>query len=439
MGIFDSIRARFASPQQPLPLPLAQSRDLFWSGMGNGQLTYRLRRGLPGSHKAWSEIAGDIGLNGVVAVNIDWYIRNFPQSVPKVMRKVDDHVEEIVDHPVIKLIKQPMPGVSGNLVWGWVIQDYKIFGDAFLRKIRTRSGEVVNLQWLPQNMVRPVGDGKNPLTHFTYMTDGRSFDIPVKDIIHIRYGYDPDEMRRGRSPLQAMLREIATDNTASTASYGLMTNGAMPSIVIGPDASDAAYSMSPDDAKQVKQKMQEDFTGDNAGGIVVLTAPYKLDRVSLTPAELSLDTVRRVPEERICSALGLNPMVLGLGAGLDRSTYSNYERAQQAAWEDGMIPLLHAFSEALTYQLLPDFKDLTDSDSIMFDSTHVRALADDLNAITARARDLYVSGIIDKAEAKRIAGLTAKPEDEGEMYKHPTPADVAGQSETAQTPRGEAI
>lgn len=423
MGLFDRILGKaIANPREPLPLPLGQSRDVYLTGYGSGQLVSMLRRVLPGSHRDWGTVAGDLGLNSIIASAMDWYIRNWPQATPQVLRKVDSQqTEPLEEHPILQLLAEPEPGMVGNLLWGWVIQDYKLFGNAYLRKQRIGGpgSAVVALQYIPQDMIRPVGNGRNPLTHYTYTTDGRSFDLPVVDVIHFRYGRDPDDIRLGRSPVQSVLREIATDNMASSSAFGLLNNGAMPSIIVGPDASGSAQvDISPDDAKQVKRSLRENLVGDNAGGIVVMSGPYKMDRVSLTPSELALDSVRRVPEERICSALGINPMVLGLGSGLERSTYSNYERAQQAAWEDGMVPLLRSLSDTLTISLLPDFAESQEGDRLAYDLSGVRALADDRQAESDRAEKLYKAGICDRAEAKRIAGLEPTTEDEGIV--HPT-------------------
>jgi len=435
MGIFDRFLGRkaAANPTAMLPLPLSQSRDVYLTGYGSGQLQTLLRRALPGSTKDWARIAGDLGLNGVVASAMDWYIRNWAQATPEVMRKVDMQQAEPIEHPALQLIAQPDPLVMGSLFWAWVVQDYKLFGNTYIRKIRSSTrGTVTALQFLPQDMVRPVGNGTNPLTHYVYTTDGRSFDIPVSDIIHIRYGREPSDIRLGRSPVTAVLREIATDNTASTTAWGLLSNGAMPSLIVGPDAKDASVDLSMDDARQVKRQLHEDLSGDGSGGIVVMTGPYKMDRVSLTPSELALDSVRRVPEERICSALGINPMVLGLGSGLERSTYANYERAQQAAWEDGMVPLLRTISDALTADLLPEYPETQEGDYIVFNVDNVRALADDLSAEADRAEKLYKAGIIDRAEAKRIAGLEAIPEDEGQLHPTAIPVQIGETQATVQ-------
>jgi HK97 family phage portal protein len=415
MGILDFFKA-YANPSQPVPNPLNQSRDNFFTGYGNGQFMSLLRRTLPGSQKDWSRISGDLLLNSVVAVGIDWYIRNFPQAIAELRLPLGNgEYETAEDHPVLTLINEPMPGLTSTLVWGWVITDYKAFGNAFVRKIRTSSrGEVVGLQYLPQDMVRPVGDGVTPTTHYVYSTDGRQYDIPVNDMIHFRYGRDPADIRLGRSPLQATLREIAADNMASATAYGMLSNGGIPSILIGPDSNNNADNISPDDARTMKRAIKENLTGDNAGGVVVMTGAYKMDKISFTPQELALDTIRRLPEERISAALGLNPMVLGLGAGLERSTYSNYESAQQAAWEDGMIPTLRVIADTLTISLLPDFGD-TDA-YIAYNYDDVRALGDDYDAMAVRAERLFKVGIIDRAQGKRMVGIEPDAADEGIMF-----------------------
>jgi HK97 family phage portal protein len=425
MGILDRWRKAAANPKAALPLPVSQSRDVYLTGYGSGQLQTLLRRALPGSSKDWARVAGDLGLNSIIAVGIDWYVRNYPQATLKYYRPVDSQQADTEDHPVLKLIAQPDPTITAGLFWGWVIQDFKLFGNTYIKKIRGTSGTVTALQYLPQDMVRPVGNGLQPLTHYVYTTDGRSFQIPLEDIIHIRYGREPSDIRLGRSPIQAVLREIATDNTASSTAWGLLSNGATPSLIVGPDSKDQAVDISIDDARQVKRQLHEDLTGDGSGGIVVMTGAYKMDRVSLTPSELALDSVRRVPEERICSALGLNPMVLGLGSGLERSTYSNYERAQQAAWEDGMVPMLRVLSDAITANLLPEYPETQEGDYVAYDLETVRALADDMVVESERAERLYKAGIIDRAEAKRISGVEAQPEDEGILHPAAIPVQNA--------------
>ncbi len=421
MSILDRMIAAWkaaARRNEPLPPPLA-SRSNTSIGVGSGQLQSLLTRRLPGSHRDWARECGDLGLNSIVAVAMDWYIRNWAQGVPQIMRPMPDGQSEMLpEHPALDILRAPQPGVPPSVFWSWVITDYKLLGNAYIRKVRSNdvAGVPTYLQYLPADMMRPVGEAEQPIKYWVYTADNATYQIDPADIIHIRYARDPNDLRLGRSPLTSVLREIATDNAASSTAYGLMRNNAMPALIIGPDARDQMVDVDEDSARALKRRLQENFSGDGAGGVAVMQSAYKVDRVSLSPTELALDQVRRLPEERICSALGLNPMVLGLGSGLDRSTYSNYERAQQAAWEDGMIPLMAQVAESMTLGLLPEYTQSQDGDYLEFDVSDVRALADDLAAEAQRSERLYKAGIIDRAEAKRIAGIEPDAEDEGAMY-----------------------
>lgn len=423
MGLFDRFRSKAtAAPSSLLPPPLIQRQTSYFTGTGNGDFWSLLTRNLPGSSFNWRNQAGDLMLNSIVAIGMDWYIRNWSQGVPTVRRPMPDgQVETVADHPILQLLSQPTPNVPPSLVWSWILPDYQLLGNAYFRKVRV-SGRVVGLQYLAADMMRPVGNKVNPLIKYQYTVDGTSYDIDLEDIIHIRYGRDPQDSRFGRSPVTSVLREIATDNVAASAAFGMVRNGGMPSIMVGPDYKGGVEDLSEDDARQTKRKLQQDFTGDNAGSVLVMTGPFKVEQVSHKPSEMAFDEIRRKPEERVCAALGLNPLVLQLGSGLERATYSNLEQATRSAWTDGMIPLMRQMAEALTIALLPDYEETQPGDYLEFDVSTVPSLQADLNEDAERAERLYKSGIVDLATAKRVAGITPSDDDEG--YYHPTAVPV---------------
>ena len=359
--------------------------------------------------------------NSVVACCVDWYIRNWTQSRVAIRRQTDqqgDHYTYIRQHPVLTLIRYPQPNVTPSTFWGWVLADYKLLGNAYVRKVRVGGGQPSFLQYLPADMVTPVGTDKVLVQYYAYTVQGQEFKISVDDMIHFRYGRDPSNIRMGRSPLVSVLKEIATDNQSSTLGYALTKNNAIPSMIVGPDGS-TMVEMLEDDARVMKERLTEDFTGDNAGGIAVMTGPFKAERMSFSPSEMALDDLRRKPEERITAVLGLNCMVLGLGAGIERNTYHNYGESRQAAWEDGMEPLQCQIAEFLTMNLLQEYPDMQDDDVIAYDNSMVRAMDDDKDALVMRAERLYKAGISDRAEARLLVGLDANNADENAFLQAP--------------------
>ena len=428
MGFFDRFLGKSekanAIPTMNLPIPLQASGVNYLSAIGLRDLYANLSRRLPGSLKDWTSVTGDLMLNSIVAISMDYFIRAFSEARPAVYRLIPGSIDEYekVEHPMLALLANPQYGLAPSRFWANVIIDYKTNGNVYIRKIRkTANGPVIALQFLPYQTCAPQGDGTNPLTHYNYMNDGQVYKIRLQDLIHIAYARDPEDMRLGRSPLMACLREIATDNQTSSTSYGMMKNSGLPSLIVGPDASDQAVDVSDDDLRTLKKRLQDSFTGDNAGSVAVMSGPFKAEKVSFSPADMAFDLVRHTPEERITAALGLNCLVLNLSAGLQNSTYSNLQEATRNAWDNGVIPLLRVLAESITQDLLTEYVETQEGDFFDWDLSEIKALKEDDFQEAKKAELLYKAGIIDRAEAKRMIGYDYNPTDEQVYHPESTP------------------
>ncbi len=436
MGIFDRFlgnkKAIVSNVNQNLPLPTVMRGTNFYSGIGMQDLYANLSRRLPNSTKDWVSVAGDLMLNSIVAISMDYFIRAFAEARPMVYRLItgsDSEYEKEPSHPILALLANPQPNLAPSRFWANVIIDYKIYGNAYIRKLRkSNNGPVIGLQFLPSQQVQPVGNNTEPIVAYNYVVDGIPYSIKPNDIIHIAYGRDPEDYRLGRSPLMSSIREIATDNVASSTAYGLMKNSGMPSLMVGPDASDNTVDISDDDLRTLKKRLQDSFTNENSGSIAVMSGPFKLEKISHSPSDMALDSVRHTPEERITSALGLNCLVLNLSAGLQNSTYNNLQEATQNAWNNGVIPLLRVFAESITQSLLDEYLETQEGDFFDWDLSEISALKEDDYKEAQKAELLYKAGIIDRAEAKSMIGYDYNPTDEQVYHPDATPLFIPTQN-----------
>ena len=406
-----------------LPLPQTMRTQGYYTGIGNQDLYAMLSRRLPSSQRDWSATAGDLLLNSIVAISMDYFVRAFTQAVPMVYTQVSDtEWEKNPKHPMLALLANPQMNMTPTRFWSNVIFDYKIYGNAYIRKLRDKTGDVIGLQFLQSQQMKPWGDGTDALTKWIYVVDGIQFDVKLEDIIHIAYGRDPLDYRIGRSPLMSAIREIATDNQASSTAWGLMANSGLPSLMVSPDVNNENVDVTDDDLRTMKRRLADSFTGDQAGSIAVMSGPFKVEKVSFSPSDMALDVIRHTPEERVTSALGLNCLVLNLSAGLENSTYANLKEAEQGAWNQGVIPLLKCFAEVITQSLLTEYSETEIGDYFDWDLAKITALMDDTDAVAKRAELLYVAGIIDRSDAKRMIGMQSNPLDE-QVY-HPLASSV---------------
>ena len=234
MGIFDIFNRNTkaqANPTENLPPPIRNTGTsyLTWSGVGG--LYSLLNQKLPSSNRDWRSTAGDLGLNGVVACALNWYVRNWNQVYPTYKRPVNGIEQDTLESNVIKLLNNPCPSTSlPSVFYSNLITDIVIQGNGYIRKVRNRDKSVGALQYLPADCVGFVSNQKGVLIGYKYSPLGsEAYNIDVQDIIHIKIGRDPKDLRYGRSPLTAALKEIATDNVAGSTAYAL-ANSPLPSM-----------------------------------------------------------------------------------------------------------------------------------------------------------------------------------------------------------------
>jgi HK97 family phage portal protein len=358
------------------------------------------------------DYGGDIGDgtgSSIIVAIINWIARTFPEA-PVIV--VDRKYQKVEDHPLPELIERPNPHYSGPLLWMPTIVDLETSGNGYWLKVRSQAGRVVELWWAPSWTMEPKWDRDKDIfiTHYEYRPGGGAGkDYAPRDVVHFRYGLDPDNTRKGLSPLRSLLREIWTDDEAANFTAQLMGHLGIPGLIISPDS--ATGYASKEVADQVKKEAETKFGGDNRGRTMVMRAPTKVQVLSFSPEQMNLRNLRRVPEERASAVLGVPAVVVGLGAGLDRSTFTNMGEAREAAYEGKMIPTQRLLAADLRNQLLPDFT--TDKSlRVEFDLTRVRVLQPDQDKLAERGRIMVQGGFGTVGDARRLVSLPTGPEHE---------------------------
>lgn len=346
---------------------------------------------------------GDGTGSATVMAPILWIARTFPEAPPRLRRKLGDgQLEQVRDHPLLRLLERPNPYFSGAVMWMATLMSWNVDGNAYWLKIRGRGQRPAELWWVPHWAMTPVGDEDRYLTHYNYRVGGITTPLNVEDVVHFRFGLDPDNPREGASPLKSVLREVFTDDEAANFTASLLRNMGVPGLMISPDS---PVPPTPEDVAATKQYMRDQFGGDNRGEPLVMSGPTKIQQFGFSPEQMNLRALRRIPEERVTAVLGLPAVVAGLGAGLDRSTFTNMGEAREMAYVSNIIPTQRLLGEEIRHQLLGDFESDPWSFVLDFDLTEVRVLQEDRAKQAQRLSNAVVGGWMSVAEARREAGL----------------------------------
>jgi HK97 family phage portal protein len=328
-------------------------------------------------------------------------------------------------HPVTQLLRFPTsspdnPGgfYSGTLLWMATIASWVLDGNAYWLKVRSAAGRVVQLWYVPHFMMEPRWpmDGSMYISHYDYMINGRVEKVLPSEVIHFRNGLDPENPRKGRSPLSAVLREVYSDDEAARFTASLLKNLGIPGVILAPDvqaAGSAQFKLSQEAADNIKTKFKETFGGDNRGEPMIMSGPTKVVTFGFSPKDLDLSVLRDIPEERITAAVGLPAAVVGLGAGLAQTKVgATMHELRDQAWQSNLIPTQRIFSEEIQTQLMPDFETDLIVNEFGFDLSHVKVLQEDQMKLAERWARLVSAGIAKRKEARSAFELPSGPEDD---------------------------
>lgn len=372
-----------------------------WGLLGNTSFDYANAVGIHASQ------------NSAVVAVVGWIARNFPEAPVRLARMPIDEGHEIQWIPpsqtgpgaMLMLLENPHTWYSGVLQWIATMVDWCMTGNAYWIKVRNpNTGRVEQLWWAPSWMMEPRWDADRDdqfIGWYEYSVDGQLYVYRPKDVVHFRDGIDPLNTRKGLSRLGVLMREIYTDDEASNMTASLMRNLGVPGVVIAP-ANTTGPMGRIQDPDQVKNTFMEKFSGDKRGEPMVMSVPTEVKVLSWSPQQMDLRGLRKIPEERISAVYGVAAIVAGLGAGLDRSTFNNFEEARKAAYQEAVIPAHRLFAAELEVQLLPEFSG--PGLDVSFDWKKATAMQENAADTWKRYSDAATRGLLTRAAFKRAVG-----------------------------------
>lgn len=384
-------------------------------GAGGGVATPTVL--LPWKDYQFAKEAGPIWANSVVSLGIAWLGKRFPRPImrqslilqrPKPGKKAGDY-EPLPKSAAVDLWQSPNPNYRKRAMEQAIGLSLVCDGNAYVLKIRGGGDGLAELWWMPHTRMAPKVDGNGVITG--YVLDGRVDKVIEKrDVIHVREGLDPTNPALGMSAMKAQLREICTVNEAAVFTAAILKNSGIAGLIFTPKLN-GGRGPSEADAKSVKEKVKELFTGTKRGEPAVLQGEYDVHSPGFSPEQLSLDKLPQNAMAAIAGATGVPLMVLGLQD--PGKTYSNIEQAIKMAW--GVVTSIQELvAESLRYELLPEFGVDPTTNVIEYDYSQIQELQESQDSLWNRIGNAYMRGIITRSVAQEVLGVEVDPD--GDVY-----------------------
>jgi HK97 family phage portal protein len=324
--------------------------------------------------------------------------------------------EQLDDHPLRRLIKQPNPFMDEYDLWYSVVVFQKLAGGAYFEKERDRAGRVIRLWPLRPDWVRPVRSGSEFIGGYEFGVPGRDkVTLAARDVLDFKL-FDPLNHYRGFAPAAVAGRVGDVDNATTDYLKLFMEKGGMP-----PGLLKTKQKLADTDVSDIRRRW-----GERYGGIEHWLSPAVLDQdaeyqqTGLSFKDMGFEMLDARAEARICMVLDVPPILVGAKVGLDRATYSNYAEARQAWWEDSLTPLYRNFESVIVNDLGREFGGV----EAAFDLSAVPAFREQTDALYARANEGVGRGYMTVNEARRLIGLEEAPA--GDVFLRPNSAIEVG-------------
>lgn len=304
-------------------------------------------------------------------------------------------------HPLLKLLARPNPFIAGKDYFESIYAARLLSGNAYLQKAGPQGQPPQELHNLRPDRVAVVPGADGYPIAYVYAVGQKERRFPIDRltgraaVLHFKT-YHPLDDWYGMSPVEAAAYSIDQHNQAAVWNQALLQNGARPSgaLVVGGEA-----TLSDEQFTRLKDQIDSEYSGAaNAGRPVLLEGGLDWREMGHSPKDMDFMNVKHSAARDIALAFGVPPQLLGIPGD---NTYSNLAEARLALWEQTILPLAEAMTEALNNWLVPDYgREL----KLMLDTDGISALAPRREAVWNRVRDVT---FLTDAEKRAAVGYSA--------------------------------
>jgi HK97 family phage portal protein len=276
---------------------------------------------------------------------IGFLARNIAQLGIHTFRRISDtDRERLTDHPLPRLLAEPMPGMTQYRFVERIVSDVALYDDWFGIKLKL-NGELRILP-VPPSLIRPYGG--NWIRPEYYETAGGR-DFAVDEVIHV-HGYAPDNLTVGSSPIESLRELLLESSEAAKQRAQMWKSGArLTGVLKRPE--DAPEWGEPE--KRRFREMWRTFTsgGGAEGGTPILEDGMEYVPVGFNPEQAQYIEARKLTREECAAAYFIPPPLIGI---LDHATYSNIKEQHAHLYQDTLGPWMVMLQQEIAAQVLPD-------------------------------------------------------------------------------------
>jgi len=271
-----------------------------------------------------------------------------PRHTLHLQRKGQENIEEIVDHPLLTLLRQVNAVLNGfDLleltqlyleVHGsayWLIEDNDVLG--IPEAIYLLPSQHVSLLRAP--------DSRDFVDAYEYRSGGGAARYRPDEVIQFRCPDPRDPYTRGLSPLRACFEQVALTSEYAALKRSLYSNSAIPSVIVSP-----ASVIGAEERDRLEEQWNQRFRRGGNGRVLVAESGLKVDLLQHSLGDLAALADARATKEDIANCFGVPlPFLSG------ETNLANMQAADHLHKALAIRPRLIRRDEKINEQLIPRY------------------------------------------------------------------------------------
>ena len=334
----------------------------------------------------------------------------FVEPEVQVGRMDDGEFVSMDNHPTLELLQMPNPFMGWRQFAMAGMLYLQATGIWYVQKVRGESnadtsGRLKAIYSWPSSWVvedrETIGEFRGPVRG--YNVHGQAGRVPPENMIRIWYP-DPGDPWRPAGPGESAYNDVRIDVERENYQAEMIINTPSPGVGINT----GSRGIPEGQRQKYEEEMNNAFGRGNRGGACLLGG----DGAGLIeyPGLRDLDWpgITALNETRICTAFQVPPIIVGTRAGLDKSSYANYEHARKSFGDETMAPLYAMVGDGLTRGLLraEGIGDL----EIRFDFESLGIFQESEDSRDARVLGRLAAGVISVNQARIELGYDPDPD-----------------------------
>lgn len=184
-----------------------------------------------------------------------------------------------------------------------------------------------------------------------YQGLGETVEIPADRLIH-RRGYNPNSVRRGKSPIQALRDTLSEQIESGLYRAQKWRNGPKVGSVITRGPEKQVGSWAPETRRRFMANLRAAFSANSSdvGGTLILEDGMDIKNFDATSKDEQVVEMTKLSLQTVAQVYQINPTMVGQ---LDNANYSNVKEFRKSLYGDNLASWIRIMEDVLNLFLLP--------------------------------------------------------------------------------------